>query len=69
VFKCKRKDETPLYVIILKIPVDKAEAFKAFLEERQFEEIPLKQKLIRNPEGFTFTLMFCDKDNKKGSPW
>lgn len=66
----RRKDEKPLYDYnIYQISIDKADEFKTFLEERQFEEIPLKQELAKNTDGFTFTLMFCDKDNKKGSPW
>ena len=64
------KDEKPLYDYnIYQIPMDKADEFKTFLEERKFEEIPIKQELIKNSEGVVFTLMFCDKDNKKGSPW
>jgi hypothetical protein len=66
----RKKDEKPTYDYnIYQISIDKAEEFKSFLEERKFEEIPLKQELVKNPEGFAFTLMFCDKDNQKGSPW
>lgn len=54
---------------IYRIPIDKVDLFVAFLEERSFEEIPLKESLIFEPNGFSFKLMFCDKDNKKGSPW
>lgn len=66
----RKKEEKPTYDYnIYQIPIDKADEFRSFLEERKFEEIPLKQELIKNPEGFAFTLMFCDKDNQKGSPW
>ena len=65
-----RKREKPLYDYnIYLIPPEKAENFKAFLEGRRFEEIPLKPECIQNPAGYVFTLMFCDKDNRKGSPW
>ena len=64
------KREKPLYDYnIYLISPEKAEKFKSFLEERGFEEIPLKSECIKNPSGYTFTLMFCDKDNRKGSPW
>ena len=65
-----RKREKPLYDYnIYRILPEKAENFKSFLEDRRFEEIPLRQECIQNPSGYTFTLMFCDKDNRKGSPW
>lgn len=65
-----RKREKPLYDYnIYRILPEKAENFKSFLEDRRFEEIPLKPECIQNPSGYTFTLMFCDKDNRKGSPW
>lgn len=66
----RKRDKKSTYDYnIYEIPIDKSDKFKNFLEEHKFEEIPLKQELIKNPEGFTFTLMFCDKDNQKGSPW
>ena len=66
----RKKDEAPTYDYNLyKIPVEKHDAFVSFLEERRFEEIPLKNELIKNNCGFSFKLMFCDKDNQKGSPW
>ena len=66
----RRTEEKPTYDYnIYKIAVERVDDFKDFLKERQFEEIPLKTELIRNPEGFSFELMFCDKDNRKGSPW
>lgn len=66
----RQRDDRPLYDynIYLLLP-DKAEDFKAFLLDRRFEEIPLKPDSILNPSGYTFTLMFCDKDNRRGSPW
>jgi uncharacterized protein (TIGR04141 family) len=54
---------------IYKLPLDKSDEFKDHLEERKFEEILLKQESIPKDSKFDFTLMFCDKDNKKGSPW
>lgn len=54
---------------IYKITDGKAEDLCSYLEERKYEEIPLKQDLIKEPNGFAFKLLFCDKDNKKGSPW
>lgn len=54
---------------IYKIPVEKVDDFCDFLFERKYEEIPLKDTLIVNPSGFSFKLLFCDKDNKKGAPW
>ena len=66
----KRRDDTPTYDYnIYKIPVEKVEDFCDFLIERKYEQIPLKEDLIVNPSGFSFKLLFCDKDNKKGSPW
>lgn len=66
----RRTEEKSTYDYnIYKIAIDKAADFKEFLKERHFEEIPLKEELIKNSEGFSFELMFCDKDNKKGSPW
>lgn len=65
-----RKKDRPFYDYnIYRILPEKAEGFKSFLEDRKFEEIPLKPDSIRTPSGYTFTLMFCDKDNRKGSPW
>ncbi len=66
----RRTEEKPTYDYnIYKIAVEAADDFKKFLEERCFEEIPLKDELTINPSGFSFELMFCDKDNRKGSPW
>lgn len=66
----RRTDDTPTYDYnIYKISVEKVEDFCAFLIGRNYEEIPLKEALIVNPSGFSFKLLFCDKDNKKGSPW
>lgn len=66
----KRDEGKPTYDYnIYRIDVHKADEFKDYLEERRFEEIPLKESTIFEPNGFTFKLMFCDKDNKKGSPW
>ena len=66
----RKRDDKPLYDYnIYRILPEKAESFKSFLEDRRFEEIPLKPECIQNPSGYTFTLMFCDKDNRKGSPW
>lgn len=66
----RRTDDTPTYDYnIYKIPVEKVEDFCAFLIGRNYEEIPLKEALIVNSSGFSFKLLFCDKDNKKGSPW
>ena len=66
----RKRDDKPLYDYnIYRIPPEKADGFKAFLEDRKFDEIPLKTECIQNPSGYTFTLMFCDKENRKGSPW
>lgn len=66
----KRTEEKPTYDYnIYRIDIQKADEFKEFLIERQFEEIPLKDSMLSEPSGFSFELMFCDKDNKKGSPW
>lgn len=66
----KRTEEKPTYDYnIYRIDIQKTDEFKEFLIERQFEEIPLKDSMLYEPSGFSFELMFCDKDNKKGSPW
>ena len=66
----KRTEEKPTYDYnIYRIDIQKADEFKGFLMERRFEEIPLKDSMLFEPNGFSFELMFCDKDNKKGSPW
>ena len=66
----KRTEEKPAYDYnIYRIDIQKTDEFKEFLIERQFEEIPLKDSMLYEPSGFSFELMFCDKDNKKGSPW
>ncbi len=66
----KRTEEKPTYDYnIYRIDIQKTDEFKEFLIERQFEEIPLKDSTLYEPSGFSFELMFCDKDNKKGSPW
>ncbi len=63
-------DETSTYDYnIYKIPVEKVEDCYDFLIKRKYKEIPLKEELIVNPSGFSFKLLFCDKDNPKGSPW
>ena len=54
---------------IYKISDGKVEELCSYLEERKYKEIPLKQDLIKYPNGFVFKLLFCNKDNKKGSPW
>ena len=66
----RKADEKTTYDYnIYKIPIEKSEDFKNFLSERSFEEIELKKELIKESNGFSFELMFCDKDNRKGSPW
>ena len=66
----RKTDEKTTYDYnIYKIPVEKSEDFKKFLSERSFDEIELKKDLIQEANGFNFDLMFCDKDNRKGSPW
>lgn len=66
----KRTEEKPTYDYnIYRIDIQKADEFKEFLMERRFEEIPLKDSMLFEPNGFSLELMFCDKDNKKGSPW
>lgn len=66
----KRTEEKPTYDYnIYRIGIQKADEFKEFLMERRFEEIPLKDSMLFEPNGFSFELMFCDKENKKGSPW
>lgn len=66
----KRTEENPTYDYnIYRIGIQKADEFKEFLIERRFEEIPLKDSMLFEPNGFSFELMFCDKENKKGSPW
>lgn len=65
-----KKRKNPLYDYnIYRVLPEKAEALKSFLKTRRFAEVPLKVTSIKNPCGYTFTLMFCDKDNHKGSPW
>lgn len=62
----KRTEEKPTYDYnIYRIDIQKTDEFKEFLIERQFEEIPLKDSMLYEPSGFSFELMFCDKDNKK----
>lgn len=66
----RKNDDNPTYDYnIYKIPVNRVDAFCDFLQGRKYEEIPLREDLIISPNGFSFKLMFCDKDNKKGSPW
>lgn len=54
---------------IYRIPLEHSDEFIHFLENRRFEEIPIKADIIPNDSKFSFTLMFCDKENTKGSPW
>lgn len=54
---------------IYKIPHGLSNEFKEFLETKQFEEIPLFDSMFANTYGFTFSLLFCDKDNRNGSAW
>ena len=54
---------------IYRIPVNRVDNFCEFLESRMYEEKPLKEELIVNSNEFSFKLMFCDKYNRKGSPW
>ena len=62
----KRTEENPTYDYnIYRIGIQKADEFKEFLMERRFEEIPLKDSMLFEPNGFSFELMFCDKENKK----
>ncbi len=66
----RKTEEKPTYDYnIYKISLNKTGEFKKFLSERQFEDIPLKNELVKDSNGFSFELMFCDKDNHKGSPW
>lgn len=66
----KKKGKESVYDYnIYKISVEKIDSFKEFLSNRMFDEIELKNNLIKDSNGFSFELMFCDKDNKKGSPW
>ncbi len=66
----QKRNNKPRYDYnIYRILPDKVDAFKTFLENRNFEEIPLKPDCIQNSSGYTFTLMFCEKTNSKGSPW
>ena len=65
----KKKEESVYDYNIYKIPVEKVDDFKEFLSNRMFDEIELNNNLIKDSNGFSFELMFCDKDNKKGSPW
>ncbi|HHW46960.1 MAG TPA: TIGR04141 family sporadically distributed protein [Clostridiales bacterium] len=66
----ERKNDKPLYDYnIYRIFPEKVESFISFLKERGFENVPIKKESIRNHSGYNFTLMFCDKDNQRGSPW
>lgn len=66
----RKREDKPLYDYnIYRVPPEKVKDFKAFLVEQCFEEIRLKPECIKDPFGYKFTLVFCDKDNKKGSPW
>ncbi len=54
----RKTDDNPTYDYnIYKIPVNRVDEFCEFLEERKYEEIPLKEDLIVNPNGFSFKLM------------
>lgn len=64
-----RKQDTFYDYNIYQVPLDKVEDLQAYLLDRKFEEIELKNELIINANGFSFILFFCDKDNLKGSPW
>lgn len=66
----RNTDDNPKFDYnIYKINFDQRNVFKEYLEERGFEEIPLKSDSIINPCGFSFTLMFCDKAKPNGSAW
>lgn len=66
----RKKDDKPTFDYnVYKIPVEKHDQFISYLEDRKFEKISLKEKSLKNESGFSFTLLFCDKDNLKGSPW
>lgn len=54
---------------IYRIPLEHKNEFIDFLESRHFEKIPLRNELIPHQAEFSFELMFCDKENQKGSPW
>ena len=66
----KKKNPESLYDYnIYKIKPEKAAEFKDSLEKSEFKEKSLNPETIKNSAGYKFTLMFCDKDNQKGSSW
>ncbi|SJZ96250.1 DUF6119 family protein [Anaerorhabdus furcosa] len=65
----KKSDKILYDYNIYRIQFEKHDDFIGFLEERKFEEIPLKQDLLKPDSSVSFTLMYCDKDNKDGSQW
>jgi hypothetical protein len=64
------KKEATLYDYnIYRIDYEAHDEFIKYLEARTFENIPLKQSLLPKSPVIGFTLMYCDKENKKGSNW
>jgi hypothetical protein len=65
-----RKSDAVLYDYnIYRIPYEKHDEFIEYLSERSFEDIPLKQSLLDPSSNVSFTLLYCDKENKNGSHW
>lgn len=71
-------NDKPVYDYnIYKIDVNKVDEFVSFLNSRQFDDIPLKtsnyeanDKFQNEKQGeFKYKLMYCDKDNTRGTPW
>jgi len=66
----ERKESVSKYEYnIYSIPLNRVKNFKDYLADRFFIEIRLRPELIRPDDNFAYTLMFCDKSKKDGSPW
>lgn len=64
-----KEEKKPKYDYnIYRIQPSKYDEFVDYLEERQFESIPLKQNQLTHSD-VSVTLFYCDKDNKNGLKW
>ena len=63
-------NDKPIYDYnIYKVNVDKVDEFIDFLETRQFYDVALKLSNYESQDKFQYKLMYCDKDNMRGTPW
>ena len=62
------KKKTTYDYNIYMIPIERVDELVDYLIDKYFEEIPLKSP-SRRDGSYEFKLLFCDKENKNGSPW